>query len=158
MIQGLGCLDDGILSLFFPLCQSLKWTSWSFCTTTISSQRTSPWSSAGCEHPLEEQGRVFWEFLRGKVELYPCLTSAGTTSIPSSWGHILCFHLPVNLVRTLPSLAFPILLPSTKPFPIFLRQILKESFSNFVQLLEVWSKFLSWFHFIILVPKALKTP
>lgn len=108
--------------------------------------------------PTAEAGRIFWEFLRGKVELYPCLTSAGTTSIPSSWGHILCFHLPVNLVRTLPSLAFPILLPSTKPFPIFLRQILKESFSNFVQLLEVWSKFLSWFHFIILVPKALKTP
>lgn len=67
---------------FLPSWQSLKWTSWCSCTTTISSQRTSPWSSAGCEPPQEQQGRISWEFLRGEVEFYPFLTLAGASSLP----------------------------------------------------------------------------
>lgn len=71
------------------------------------------------------------------------------------WSHLTSFFLWApgqNFV----SLDFPILLPSTKPFLISLRQILKESFCSFLQLVEVWSKFLSCFNFVILVPKPLK--
>lgn len=46
------------------------------------------------------------------------------------------------------------LTPTTMFSQIFLRQILKEWFCIFLQIVEIYSKFLSSFHFVILVPKA----